>query len=171
MATLGLPLLIVCFLSAVVVEVWLLARMHGEDVREWWAKLGAFLLMLAAGWLVVFATVLYLPAFVYRFHDYYVGTGLATGWAAMTSIAGVLAGRSPRTGSDGKGDWRLDWLTAVAPWCSWSACWGGVDVRAGGPVDTPPVNVAVSGTAHPHEYRYWPGWRTARSGSCSGLWS
>ena len=62
--------------------------MVGEDLR--------FLLMVAVAWFTTFSLILYIPALVYRFQDYHVGTGLATGWL-VTSISGVRSPGGART--------------------------------------------------------------------------
>ncbi len=116
-ATFGPPLTILVFFVAVTVEVWLLGRKQGEDVREWWARVCALLLIAGVAWLAIMAILFYVPPvahFLDRLAHQMVTPTLVVGWI-MTSVGGALAGRSPRINGQSDGNPFLDRLAQVAP--------------------------------------------------------
>ena len=59
--TIGPPLLLMVVVGATFVEVWLLGRWQGDELREWWARVCTWLVILAAAWLAFFGVTLYGP--------------------------------------------------------------------------------------------------------------
>jgi hypothetical protein len=81
-ATIGPPLVLVAVALSAAGEIMLLGRRLGEDEREWWAHVSALLLMVAAAWAGLFATVLYVPQILRT---------------AMSMLAGFFAGGGDKT--------------------------------------------------------------------------
>jgi hypothetical protein len=112
--TIGPPLALIVVVAATFVEVWLLGRWQGDDLREWWARVCAWLVIAAAAWLAFFGITLYGPIAVDdlgRFPRLQVGTLM--GWLA-TVLGGALAGRKAET-KRASSPWWLRLLIGVAP--------------------------------------------------------
>ena len=92
--TVGPPLMLLVVVGATFVEVWLLGRWEGDEMREWWARICAWIVILAAAWLAFFAFALYGPLLIFTLVHRPVGHGLALGWLA-TAAGGAWAGRRP----------------------------------------------------------------------------
>jgi hypothetical protein len=117
LATLGPPAVLLVFGLTSNLYVGLLSQELREDVREWWASLNGWMGILAVTWLTVFGITLFGPAVVAwatQEGHFWVNTLLSSGWVG-TTVAGLLAGRSPRTGTVRGNPW-LDWLAVVAPY-------------------------------------------------------
>jgi hypothetical protein len=113
----GVPVLLIAFVIRIAVEVGLLGSTITEEVREWWASLGGWILIYALSWASLFAIALF-GGWVVEWLSGLVGsgwlqTGLVSGWL-VTSIAGVFAGKSPLTGSGGRNK-ALEILARIAP--------------------------------------------------------
>jgi hypothetical protein len=114
MATLGPPLVLMVFVLATFIEVWLLGRWQGDDLREWWARVCAWLTIYACAWLAFFSLTLYGPMLA----NHLLGGTLplsaaGLGWL-LTSAGGAFAGRSPESGRLG-GTRLVKLLVRVAP--------------------------------------------------------
>ena len=104
------PLAVCAAYSLVVIlHLGLFGRNLPDDRREWWSRAGAVLSLWLAGWAIIAGTAVYGPWVVtkltnYQLLDRQVGplltTLLGSGWLAST-IAGVLKGRSDKTGGNG----------------------------------------------------------------------
>jgi hypothetical protein len=102
--SLGTPVLLNAYSLAVVVHIGLMGRRFSHEAREWWSRLGGWLLLTSGLWLAVFAIASLAPAFFYWAHGAFVAAGGVT-WATST-VLGVLLGRSARTSADVKSGWR-----------------------------------------------------------------
>jgi Patatin-like phospholipase len=112
--TVGPPLALLACVTATMVEVWLLSRREGDDIREWWARVCAWLVIYACAWFVFFAVTLYGPMLVNQFlHNNALRSGALLGWLA-TAAGGAVAGQRPRAFGKG-GDWKLKVLVMAAP--------------------------------------------------------
>jgi hypothetical protein len=110
------PLVVEILALAVVLHIGLIGRWFPDERREWWSRLGAHHLRLSVVWCVVGAVALLLPEWMDAELDWNKITA-AAGWAA-TTLAGVLAGRSPATGKGGVptlSSRAVDWLARLAP--------------------------------------------------------
>jgi hypothetical protein len=115
--TLGPPLLLMAFAFAGATETAVFSRWMTPYEREWRSRLGATLAMIGAGWLAFFAAILYLPWAIAW------ANGLLWDWAtpaaiagwAVTTLGGVLAGKSRRTGEG---------ASRPSPWLEWVAILG-----------------------------------------------
>ncbi len=104
-AMVGPPLALLVFVVTTFIEVWLLGRWESDDLREWWARICAWLLIYAAGWLALFAITLYGPMLANRLlHWPWLRSGAALSWLA-TAAGGAFAAR--RTSTQGSGGSRL----------------------------------------------------------------
>lgn len=98
---------------ALTILVALLSRGISPREREWWARLSALTLFTVVSWLILMASIWYVPAGLIYLNSIYVTTGAALTWLVAT-VWGVLAGRSPLT-SNGSGNSRLEWIVRLAP--------------------------------------------------------
>lgn len=109
----GTAVLLNAYSLTVVAHIGLMGRHFSHDAREWWSRLGGWLLLTSGLWLAIFAIVFVGPAFFYWAHDAFIAAG-GVAWAAST-VAGVLLGLSPRTSADFKSSWR-DRIAVVMPY-------------------------------------------------------
>ena len=86
--TLGPPLILGVFILGTFIEVWLLGRWQGDDMREWWARVCAWLTIYALAWLVFFGLTLYGPMLMYSLlHSPWLRSGAVLGWLATAAEA------------------------------------------------------------------------------------
>ena len=114
--TFGTPLVLLSYSLVVTLHIGMMKRLFTDQDREWWARLGGFIVQAAVIWLAVFAVTLYAAPLVKWLAGLALAGGLA--WAA-TSIGGVLLGKSSFTGGpdkSGKGTAWLNKMVMVAPY-------------------------------------------------------
>jgi hypothetical protein len=117
-ATFGTPLVLFIFVIGTIIQVGLDGKSLGEDMREWWASLCARVLLCAAIWMSAFAV----PIFggwllVWLAEQGWYGklfNGVLGSTWVVTTVTGLLAGRSPRTGSAIRSG-PIDRLARLAP--------------------------------------------------------
>lgn len=97
-------LLLKFYSLVVVVHIGLMGRDFSNHSREWWARLGGWVLLVALVWAMLFAVVYLAPAFLHWAPQWFVGSGAAA-WLASTA-AGVVLGRSADTGGAQASRWR-----------------------------------------------------------------
>ncbi len=109
----GPPLLILAFAKPVLLHVGLARRHFSEMQREWWARLGGWLIAVGLAWLFVTGTALYGPYLMGRLdHWLLAGGGLA--WLGTTGW-GLIAAKGAKTGSpDASGP--RERLLGFVPW-------------------------------------------------------
>jgi len=108
----GISMLPLIFALTAVVHIGLAKRHFTEMQREWWSRLGAWLLVMWLGSSLLFWTVAYaLPVVLYGFK--WVAGVAAPVWLAET-VASVLLGKGPDTGEPGKVGWR-EVVTKLGP--------------------------------------------------------
>ena len=154
--TFGPPLALLIFALSATLEIGLLGRRLEEDEREWWARIGALLLLAAMTWVLLFVAVLYIPWLInlaeYRIRIWLEG-GLTLGWLA-TSIGGAMAGRSPSTGNDtdkATSSTLKELFAQVAPWVFLVGLLAGVSMLLGNFVDAADITVSPPN----HSADYW----------------
>jgi hypothetical protein len=117
MATFTPPVGLMIIVATSFFHVAQLGRSIEEPEREWWGRFAAYMMMLAVGWLIVFGTIIYLPALLillsYQVSPY-VNVGLLATWLG-TTIAGILSGKSEQTGVAGRGSVPLEAIARIAP--------------------------------------------------------
>lgn len=94
------PLYIVAVMAAVSLQIGLMGADFPDASREWLARAGSFLVIVAVSWAAVFTISTFSPLWVAQFWLAN-RTGIATGFGAwlMSTLASVLAGKSGKTGS------------------------------------------------------------------------
>lgn len=99
------PLLILAFGVTGVYHVGLIGRHQSSEMREWWGRLGAWIILMAVLWTVVLTLFLYGPLLLTLIRygvGEWTGAGLFISWVVST-LAGLNAGRgessSGRNGS------------------------------------------------------------------------
>ena len=85
-ATFGPPLFLVAIFIAGFAEIAIAGGWYSEYEREWRSRLTAWILIIAVGWTVLFATVIYLPQLL----DNKGGTASAAAVAAISAILRFL---------------------------------------------------------------------------------
>ena len=117
----GPPLVTLAFVNSIVVLIGILGRDSTDGVREWWSRLGAWLAIYAAAWMVMAVSAVYGPKWVsWAFEQFEHATWKAVagvaGWVA-TVAGGLMAGNSPATGgrAEGLGAKAKEALASVAP--------------------------------------------------------
>lgn len=108
----GTPVILLVFSLAVVVHIGIVSRVFDEADREWWSRMGGWLIAIATGWLVVGATAVWGPLLVVLLKHWAAGLSLA--WVVST-VAGVLAGRSAATGGASSKKW-MELVARVGPY-------------------------------------------------------
>jgi hypothetical protein len=109
---LGTPLILKIFTLVVVLHIGLMGRDFSNAMREWWSRLGGWILILGLAWLALFVVAIYaLPLLLWASHWAY-GGGAA--WLAST-VSGLLLGAGSATAKPGSVWWK-EWLAKSAPW-------------------------------------------------------
>lgn len=112
--TLGPPLVILVFSAAVALHIGLMGKDFPEAKREWWSRLGGSLLIVAVVWLGWFGIAVYAPLLLHsRYVTEWLKVTLTSGWVVST-VVGVLLGKSPTTGKPGSRSW-VDLAARISP--------------------------------------------------------
>ncbi len=130
--TVGAPLVLGIFLLAGTLHIGLMGTVFHDSAREWWGRVGGWLLLWGIVWMAFFWVALYFPDFIQN--DKVVSAArkaiaakyLTPAWI-LTTLASVMAGKSTASGEAGKQSWK-DWIAKVGPyvfiiglvcWISW----------------------------------------------------
>ena len=111
----GPPLVVLGATLMAVLHLGLSGRGLADWIREWWARLGGSLLIVSLLlWAPLFVLILFGPWVEARAESAtpWLKTLLTSGWV-LSTLGGILAGRSPKTGGV-QGDRRLDWIARSA---------------------------------------------------------
>lgn len=108
----SVPALLGVFGISTVLLIGLVGRRFGEEEREWWSRLGAWIIAGALGWWIVCAAAIYGPYLVILAWGWIEGLSLA--WIAST-VGGVFLGKSQATGGKDTNRW-LNHATEAAPY-------------------------------------------------------
>jgi hypothetical protein len=109
----GTPALIALTMVVLTIHIGLLGKAMPDELREWWSRLGAWLLIYLLGWVAVFATAFY-AAPLFNYINGYVLKGVSFAWLAST-LLGVFAARSAATGQT-KSSTVRDLVAQIAPY-------------------------------------------------------
>jgi len=100
-------------LSAIGVVVMIFLGLMGHDLydeqREWWGRLGAWLILAILGWLAICAICFYMPLWLAKISMGATVAGI--GWATITGWGSKLA-YSPNSGRDGE-DGQQNWVNSA----------------------------------------------------------
>ncbi|MBB3233109.1 hypothetical protein [Halomonas stenophila] len=108
----GAPAITAVFILTAGFHIGLMGRGFPEALRQWWSRLGAWLLIWTVTWLGIFGIALYGPVLLVIFGTV-VCTALGGGWIFST-IGGVLVGRNTGNGEAVPPVWRRA-VIAAAP--------------------------------------------------------
>ncbi|HWR75834.1 MAG TPA: hypothetical protein VN283_01320, partial [Thiobacillus sp.] len=112
-SALATALLLKFYSLTVVGHIGLMGRYFSHDSREWWARLGGWVLLASLVWAALFSIVFIAPAFFRWANEWFVAAGGVT-WVLSTA-AGVLLGRGAKTSGDTRETWR-DLAAQVMPY-------------------------------------------------------
>lgn len=108
----GPPLVVVIFLLVVTLQLGLMGMLTPDPRREWWGRLGGWMLLMSILWAGLFGLAIYSPlglVWSRRLLTY----GSVT-WA-LNTLTGVLGGKSSRTGSPESPSWK-DTALSITPY-------------------------------------------------------
>jgi hypothetical protein len=108
----GVPLAVLVALLAGALQVGLTGLLFRNDLREWTARLGAWILIFMLGWIMLLGIAFYGPLLA-LWAGAWIGGTLTLAGVAHT-IAGVLSAYNAKSGKDGSSNW-LDILAQTAP--------------------------------------------------------
>lgn len=100
----GTAVLLNAYSLAVVAHIGLMGRHFSHDAREWWSRLGGWVLLAACLWAAVFGVVFIAPAFFAWAHEAFVAAG-GFAWLGAT-LYGLSLGRSEHTAGGIEAGWR-----------------------------------------------------------------
>lgn len=89
------PLVVIIFLLVVTLQLGLMGILAPDPRREWWGRLGGWLLIMSIVWAAAFALSIYSPLAVMWSRKFV--TGASVLWAIST-LTGVLGGKSAKSG-------------------------------------------------------------------------
>ena len=109
----GTPLVILIFLLVGALQIGLIGLYFPDPRREWWGRLGGYLLIMSIVWVASFAISIYSP----------LGLMLAKSWAKRTlgigwlisTLTGIFGGKSSKTGGLESASWK-DTALSVTPY-------------------------------------------------------
>ncbi len=136
----GPPAFVVAVSIMLVLYVGLRGTHLSEPMREWWSRLGAWLLIYALLWTGLFVIAFYSPPFL-QWLDLHLKSGLAAlslGWVG-TTIGGLLASTSAKTGRRSKNSW-LEIVVAIAPYIFIVGLLAGISWGINGLVSPVPIS-------------------------------
>ncbi len=110
---LGAALMLYVYALVVVGHIGLMGRHFSDQSREWWSRLGGWLLLVAGVWVTMFTVVFVAPAFFRWMREEFVAAG-GLMWA-LSTLAGVLLGRGAKIGDGISQTWR-DRIAQVMPY-------------------------------------------------------
>jgi hypothetical protein len=127
--TFGVPLVAGIYLLTGVLHIGLMGTVFHDWKREWWGRLGGWLLIFSITWLTLFWVALCFPDFIEKsklaskFWTYLATTCLTPAWI-LSTIGTVMAGGSKDTGKPGTTTW-LDVAIKFGPYIFMAGllCW------------------------------------------------
>lgn len=108
----GPPLVIVVVLLVVTLQLGLMGMLTPDPRREWWGRLGGWLLLMGIVWSALFGLAIYSPLAVVWSKKFV--TWASVVWVLNTLI-GVIGGKSDKTGSPESSSWK-DAALSVTPY-------------------------------------------------------
>ncbi len=123
LAVWGAPAVLLLMAAVSVLQIGLLGRWLPDDRREWWSRLGAWVAIFSAGTFALASLSIYGPLITAKLFTWSktIASGITVGWL-LTTISGVLAGKSADTGGDpatakpkSPGIVK-EWIGAIAPY-------------------------------------------------------
>jgi hypothetical protein len=116
LVTLGMPAVLCVFGVTMTLMIGLIGRLYSDASREWWARQGAWTVIMAVAWLVVCCATFYLPPLLaWAFDQYVTSASLAAGFTTLVTYLGLRSGSGKGTGQPGKTG-RLELVAQLAPY-------------------------------------------------------
>ena len=143
--TFGPPMVLGVIVVTIFLGIALLRNRIGEELREWWSRLCAWLMIFAAMWMLVNLVAIYATAVV-LWAGPWLQTVLGSGWL-ITVLGGVMAGGSARTSAKKSSNNLVDWAASLAPAIFVAGLLIGVSVLMHSVLDAPPNWERVADTA------------------------
>lgn len=112
LVTFGPPLVMLAFMLPVALHIGLARRRFSDMQREWWARLGGWVMSLALAWLLLFSIALFGALALAWLNEWAAASGGLV-WAAAT-VWGVLAGKGSGGKEGSKGI--QETLLRLVPW-------------------------------------------------------
>lgn len=114
--TVGAPLVLGIFLLVGTLHIGLMGIVFRDRAREWWGRLGGWLLLWGVVWMIIFWVALYFPGFISNsaFVKNLAAKYLTPAWI-LTTVGSVLAGKSGASGIPGTQTWK-DAVAKVGPY-------------------------------------------------------
>jgi hypothetical protein len=109
----GTPALIGAFIVTVILHIGLMGRHLGDERREWWSRINAWLLIYSLAWLAVFTLALCTPLIIAKMGEW-ITRVVTLGWITST-LFGLIAARSAAT-RNGHSNRTTDLVAKVAPY-------------------------------------------------------
>lgn len=109
----GTPLLLLIFCLILVLHQGLMARLFRVSQLEWWARLGGYVLLVAAAWAGIHVVLIYAPPLLNMLENKFIAAG-GLAWAAH-SLAGVIFGKGADTSGQDITQWK-ERITRAAPY-------------------------------------------------------
>ncbi len=101
---LGGPFMLALFALVVTLMIGLIGRHYSDQSREWWARQGAWMGILASAWLVLFCSVYYVPPLVHWALDQRLPVNsVVTALSVVLTYLGLRSGSSAQTGKRSNG--------------------------------------------------------------------
>jgi hypothetical protein len=98
--TFGPPLFVAIMLIAAILHIGLMGHGMGDAHREWWGRLGGWLVLYSVGWFLLFTVAVYVPYHLAKLWNAQGHKRLTAGTAVwlISTLYGVLIGKSKATG-------------------------------------------------------------------------
>ena len=95
----GMPVVIIAYMAVATIQIGFAGRALPDERREWWSRLGGWVLIFTLLWTALFSIAIYgAPLLIWT--SRFVSLPLIAGWL-MATVSGILAGRGPDTGKPG----------------------------------------------------------------------
>jgi len=114
-ASFGTPLMVMIFLVVGALQIGLMGLDFPDFRREWWARVGGYLLIFSGMWIALFAAAIYSPlGLMWLTGKIKRKEALIIAWLGST-LAGVFGGKSASTGNLNSRSWK-DLALSVTPY-------------------------------------------------------
>ncbi len=111
----GAPLVVVSFCLVWILHVGFVGRGLPDELREWWSRLTAWLLIYSIVWILFFGIAVYGPIAIISL-DGWMHATLTWGWLT-TTIGGIIVGKSAATGEgEKKKNSKLELVAKIGPY-------------------------------------------------------
>ncbi|MDX2427307.1 MAG: patatin-like phospholipase family protein [Xanthomonadales bacterium] len=107
------PLILLILSFNIALHLGLARSLFNEQEREWWARLGGYVLLAAFAWAIIFSIAFFAPSLYYWLN--YGGMAIVIAWACTSGVGAWIA-RGAGGGDDESGSVGKNLLMKIAPW-------------------------------------------------------